>query len=70
MTRKVPDRVVSKVGYWTDNGAYYYGDAYPQPSRAAPDFNLTCCSKAKVLAAKRALDNSDVAIAYLQLDDW
>ena len=29
-TRKVADRVVEKVGYWTDNGAYYYGDAYPQ----------------------------------------
>ena len=73
-TRKVADRAVSKVGYWTDNGAYYYGDAYPQhngvPGNMTDDFNLTCCTKTKLMAAKTALDADHVPIAYLQLDDW
>jgi hypothetical protein len=31
-TEKHYDPVVEQVGYWTDNGAYYYGDAYGQGS--------------------------------------
>eukprot|EP00937_MAST-01D_sp_MAST-1D-sp2_P001128 g1128.t1 len=73
-TRKRRDPVVEKVGYWTDNGAYYYGDAYPQHHDVIgdtnPDYNLTCCSKDKLLAAKRALDADALPMAYVQLDDW
>ena len=71
-TNKLPDPVVDKVGYWTDNGAYYYGDTYWQPpfDETNPDFNLTCCNKAKLLAAKAALDKDKVSMNYLQLDDW
>ena len=71
-TNKLPDPVVDKVGYWTDNGAYYYGDTYWQPpfNNTNPDFNLTCCNKAKLLAAKAALDKDKVSMNYLQLDDW
>ena len=71
---KRADPVVEKLGYWTDNGAYYYGDAYPQhrdvPGDTNPDYNLTCCTKAKLLAAKEALEKDRVAISYIQLDDW
>ena len=58
------------MGYWTDNGAYYYGDAYPQGARSNPDFNLTCCTKKNIMAAKAALDKGAVPINYIQLDDW
>ena len=51
-------------------GAYYYGDAYPQGAATDPDYNLTCCTKAKLLEAKAALDRDSVPIAYMQLDDW
>ena len=72
--KKIPDRVVETVGYWTDNGAYYYGDAYPQlkdvPGDTHPEYNLTCCTSSKLLAAKSALDRDKVPISYLQLDDW
>ena len=73
-TKKVYDRAVEKMGYWTDNGAYYYGDAYPQhddvPGDTRANFNLTCCTKQKLIAAKRALDVDDVPMSYIQLDDW
>jgi hypothetical protein len=52
--------VVEKVGYWTDNGAYYYGDAYPQhtdvPGDTKADFNLTCCTKVSEYAKLKDAD--------------
>ena len=58
----------------SQNGAYYYGDAYHQHvhdgTSADADYNLTCCSKTKLIAAKRALDADSVPISYVQLDDW
>lgn len=73
-TKKVYDRAVEKIGYWTDNGAYYYGDAYPQhhdvPGDTRANFNLSCCTKSKLIAAKRALDQAGIPMSYLQLDDW
>jgi hypothetical protein len=51
-----------------------YGDAYPQhkdkPGDTKPEYNLTCCTKSKIMAAKTALDKDKVPIAYMQLDDW
>jgi hypothetical protein len=34
------DAVINQLGYWTDNGAYYYGDAYQH--------NISCCTEDKV----------------------
>lgn len=72
-TRKKPDVIVERIGYWTDNGAYYYGDAYPQhhdvPGNVSADYNLSCCTEAKLLAAKRALDADAIPMSYMQLDD-
>ena len=52
--RKKPDVIVERIGYWTDNGAYYYGDAYPQhhdvPGNVSADYNLSCCTE---VAARR-----------------
>jgi hypothetical protein len=36
----------------------------------SPDYNLSCCTKEKILAAKSALDKDGVPIKYMQLDDW
>lgn len=51
-----------------------YGDAYPQHKDVAgdtqPEYNLTCCTKNKLMAAKTALDNDKVPVSYIQLDDW
>jgi hypothetical protein len=51
-----------------------YGDAYPQhkdsPGDTNPEYNLTCCTKNKIMAAKTALDKDKLPMAYLQLDDW
>ena len=59
------------------NGAYYYGDPYQSAATGgAPnwyggyDYNLTCCTKSKLMAAKDSLDKDKVPINYLQLDDW
>ena len=49
---------------------YYYGDAYPQPERAAPDYNLSCCTRDKLLAARQGLLDDGISLQYLQLDDW
>ena len=68
-TSKVVDPIVQTIGYWTDNGAYYYGDAYPQP-RGGPDYNLSCCTRDKLLAARQGLLDDGIALQYLQLDDW
>ena len=58
----------------SQNGAYYYGDAYHQHnhdgSSGDADYNLTCCTKKKLIAAKHALDTDSVPISYVQLDDW
>jgi hypothetical protein len=69
-TTKVADVLTTHIGYWTDNGAFYYGDAYPQPDRSSPDYNLSCCTRDKLLAARQGLVDDGIALQYLQLDDW
>ena len=57
-------------GLVQDNGAFYYGDAYPQGSRSNPDYNLSCCTRQKLLSARQGLLDDGIALQYLQLDDW
>ena len=57
-------------GLVQDNGAFYYGDAYPQGSRSNPDYNLSCCTRQKLLSARQGLLDDEIALQYLQLDDW
>ena len=55
----------------TDNGAYYYGDAYAGDyslPRNSSEYNLECCTKEKLLATKKALDAQKIPINYIQLD--
>jgi hypothetical protein len=68
-TSKAADKLVTHIGYWTDNGAFYYGDAYPQ-KQPGTDYNLSCCTEDKLLAARKGLLDDGIALQYLQLDDW
>ena len=62
------DLVINTLGYWTDNGAYYYGDAYGH--------NLTKMAHGAAnmeevaVAVQTALDQQHVPIRYWQWDDW
>lgn len=62
------DLVINTLGYWTDNGAYYYGDAYHHNLTAMAKGHGTM-EKASV-AVKDALDAANVPIKYWQWDDW
>ena len=58
------DPVTTTLGYWTDNGAYYYGDSHAQTfarGDATPD--LSCCSLAEFARVKAALDADNAAVA-------
>ena len=59
---------LSSPRYWTDNGAYYYGDAYGHnlTKMASPHANMEEVS----LAVKAGLDDQNVPVKYWQWDDW
>ncbi len=68
-TSKLPseyDVATSYLGYWTDHGAYYYGDSYPGGST----MNLSCCSLEKLQDTKQKLDEQGIPVQYFQMDDW
>lgn len=68
-TAKLPseyDLATSYLGYWTDHGAYYYGDSYPGEAT----MNLSCCSLDKLKDTKDKLDAQGIPVKYMQLDDW
>ena len=63
-TTRLPSVTLSDVGYYTDDGAYYYvWEAFSIPARpwAAED---------GLLLIKEDLYAKGVPIAYMQLDDW
>eukprot|EP01060_Flectonema_neradi_P036837 TRINITY_DN721_c0_g1_i13.p1 TRINITY_DN721_c0_g1~~TRINITY_DN721_c0_g1_i13.p1 ORF type:complete len:780 (+),score=134.53 TRINITY_DN721_c0_g1_i13:115-2454(+) len=53
------DFVLSNLGYWTDNGAYYYHQC---PGFQNPEEAL--------LAVKSEANKSDIPLQYFQWDDW
>ena len=63
------DIVTSKLGYWTDDGAYYYGDKW---KGAFPDVqqNLSCCSLEVLTNVQKSLNNMSIPVQYWQMDDW
>ena len=42
----------------------------PQGSRSNPEYNLSCCTRQKLLSARQGLLDDGIALQYLQLDDW
>ena len=56
------DIATTKLGYFTDNGAMLYGDAWGH--------DLDCCNETVLRAVKRGLDAQHVPIHWVQLDDW
>jgi hypothetical protein len=53
------DVTLSRLGYWTDNGATYY--YRPQPSLSYPE---------TLLAVKDAFARDHLPLGYVQLDSW
>jgi hypothetical protein len=69
---KVPDRTLSQIGYFTDDGAYYYQwEPFPGMKKGTV-VNATRQWPAEVglVKVKEALYAKGVPIAYMQLDDW
>lgn len=56
------DLVTSTLGYWTDNGAFYYSDIY--------DHAPSCCNHSVLVAAVQKMVADGVPIRYVQMDDW
>lgn len=52
--------MLSHLGYWTDNGAYYYGANHP-------GFND---SEQALKAVKQDLNKREIPVRYFQWDDW
>ena len=57
------DLLTSHIGYWTDNGAYYYAYNFRG--------NLSCCdSDVFSQVKKKNIDGNGIKIGYWQMDDW
>eukprot|EP01084_Bolivina_argentea_P287493 493331_1 len=61
------DIVTAYLGYWTDDGAYYYGDG---DGGTTPKQDLSCCSLDVFKDVKKNLDFHNIPIKYWQMDDW
>ncbi|CAD7931076.1 unnamed protein product [Amoebophrya sp. A25] len=72
------DPVLAKLGFFTDNGAQFYGDSYNAgaPRGQGRELNLTCCTSDKIYPVLRKGGTKPSAspgvpsLHYLQLDDW
>eukprot|EP00931_Biecheleriopsis_adriatica_P045516 TRINITY_DN26070_c0_g1_i1.p1 TRINITY_DN26070_c0_g1~~TRINITY_DN26070_c0_g1_i1.p1 ORF type:complete len:794 (-),score=129.52 TRINITY_DN26070_c0_g1_i1:49-2430(-) len=63
-TYRIPSVTLSHVGYYTDDGAYYYvWEAFGIPARPWP-------AEEGLVLVKEALYKMGVPVAYMQLDDW
>eukprot|EP01084_Bolivina_argentea_P134748 237575_1 len=70
-TYKIDDIVLNYLGYWTDNGAYFYGDGWNNNGGTnGSNMNLTCCSLEVFKNVKIKLDEQNIPIKYWQMDDW
>lgn len=65
------DVAMNRLGYFTDNGAMLYGDAWGsvhQPDVAA--HNLDCCNETVLRSVLAGLEAAAVPIGWIQMDDW
>jgi hypothetical protein len=63
-TTRIPSVTLTDVGYYTDDGAFYYvWEAFSIPARPWP-------AEEGLLLVKDDLYERGVPIAYMQLDDW
>lgn len=61
------DPVVNYLSYWTDNGAYYYGDQWKEAGGGGSE-----CNETSMTRVAQALQRQDLlkAVRIWQLDDW
>jgi hypothetical protein len=63
-TRRLPSLTLSNIGYYTDDGAYYYvWEAFNISARPWP-------AQEGLALVKESLHAAGVPVAYMQLDDW
>jgi len=62
-TTRSPAVTLEKIGYYTDDGAYFYVWSHWIPLRPWP-------AQEGLLLVKQSLIEAGVPIAYMQLDDW
>ena len=63
-TTRSPSVTLSDIGYYTDDGAFFYvWEAFNIPARPQPAESL-------LLAVKEDLYARGIPVAYMQLDDW
>lgn len=69
-TTRLPSVTLSDVGYYTDDGAYYYvWEAFGIPFRSIAGIE-NCSAQVGLLKVKEQLYSQGVPVAYMQLDDW
>eukprot|EP01065_Artemidia_motanka_P035546 TRINITY_DN43453_c0_g1_i1.p1 TRINITY_DN43453_c0_g1~~TRINITY_DN43453_c0_g1_i1.p1 ORF type:complete len:791 (+),score=261.97 TRINITY_DN43453_c0_g1_i1:49-2421(+) len=59
------DKNVNFLSYWTDNGAYYYGDVWGEAGGGGAH-----CNEGSMVAVAEGLRKQDIPIHIWQLDDW
>mmetsp|Transcript_70058 Transcript_70058/g.180567 ORF Transcript_70058/g.180567 Transcript_70058/m.180567 type:complete len:808 (-) Transcript_70058:158-2581(-) len=61
------DRLVNHLSYWTDNGAFYYGDAWHEAGGGGKT-----CNEESMVSVARGLEEQDLlrAVRTWQMDDW
>ena len=69
LTRRFEDIATSKLGYFTDNGAMLYGDAWgPLGQKHGGD--LSCCNETVMRNVTAGLEAQNIPYQWIQMDDW
>eukprot|EP00750_Incisomonas_marina_P023958 INCI5072.2.p1 GENE.INCI5072.2~~INCI5072.2.p1 ORF type:complete len:814 (-),score=111.60 INCI5072.2:2037-4478(-) len=73
-TTRLPSVTLTDIGYYTDDGAYYYvwggGKEYNDPELSSWIPPRPWPAEEGLVLVKAALYNVGVPVAYMQLDDW
>lgn len=69
LTGRFEDIATSKLGYFTDNGAMLYGDAWGELGQKHGG-NLHCCNETVMHRVLRGLKDQQIPYNWIQMDDW
>ena len=69
LKRRFEDMATSKLGYFTDNGAMLYGDAWGDLGQKNGG-NLHCCNETVMHRVLSGLSAQHIPYNWIQMDDW
>jgi hypothetical protein len=69
LSRRFEDIATSKLGYFTDNGAMLYGDAWGDLGQKNGG-NLHCCNETVMHRVLSGLAAQRIPYNWIQMDDW